>query len=83
MSQDFEVMLNTKMDNLINTVNEMKVSLAGKCAKEEQRLCRAEQDIDRAFVKIRGNWGWIVGGTGFITVLLSFFYFMLRAIAIG
>jgi hypothetical protein len=71
--------LDEKIDNLTEAFHQMELRLAVKCATEEQRICTAERDINRAFVKIRGIWGWVVGGTGFITALLTLFYFLLSA----
>jgi hypothetical protein len=76
---DFMEKLESKIDALTKSVNDLTVSLAGRCAREEVRMCRVELDIDRAFVKMRGIWGWVVSGIGFVTTLLTLFYFLLSA----
>jgi hypothetical protein len=67
------------LNRLTDAFNALNVRLAGQCARHEERLCRVEVDINRAFVKLRGVWGWVMGGMGFITALLTLFYFLLAA----
>ncbi len=71
--------LEAKIDSLTKAFNDLNVRLAGQCARHEERLCRAEADINRSFEKIRGVWGWVVGGIGFLGSILTLFYFLLSA----
>ena len=71
--------LEAKMDDLQASFNALNITLAERCGRENERLCRAEKDIDRAFVKLRGVWGWVVAGASAIGALLTLFYFLLSA----